>query len=59
MTRGKKDKSKEFGEFGKDNGTVTILKLLLDQQEKKHKAFESSIISQIKESFSTQSLGSF
>ena len=59
MTRDKKDKSKQCRKCGKDNGTVTILKLLLDQQEKKHKAFESSIISQIKESFSTQSLGSF
>ena len=54
----KKDQNK-CGECGcvKDNDTVAILRLLLDQQEKNHKSFENSIITQIKESFSTQISG--
>ena len=56
---GPKKDAKPCGECGcvKDNETVAVLKLLLDQQEKNHKAFESSIITQIKESFSTQISG--
>ena len=51
----KKDpNSKPCGECGKDNDTVTILKMLLEQQERNHKSFESNLMSQIKESCSTQ-----
>lgn len=53
----KKDPTKLCCDCGKDNETVSILKLLLDQQEKNHKSFESNIITQIKESFSTQISG--
>ena len=52
-----KDQSKLCVECGKDNDTIAILKLLLDQQEKNHKAFENNIMTQIKDSFSTQISG--
>ena len=52
-----KAECKQCCECGKDNEIVAILKLLLDQQEKNFKSFESNMITQTKESFSTQISG--
>lgn len=54
---GPKKDPKPCGECGRDTDTVTILKMLLEQQEKNHKSFENNMMTQIKESFATQISG--